>query len=654
MMPVSKNYPKDFLRLKTNDVTVYFNGLVAETVVYQEFVNEWTDSTDVVYSFPLPANARATNIIYWHNDTAYKAILKVREQSLNPGTGDGGVAALVNAYIGTNGIKFTLNGIKPGEIQRVELHYLSTCDYYKGRCSYTFPLNTSQFITYPIDLQRYTFKVRTNTPITNWQLSSFPAPQVIEAGNGYLNAVLPLSKSYLDQDIQFFYETAINKFSVDFFAEPNDSTDGHFALFVRPQDVVVQDSIIKKCEIFILSNGSSMSGVKFDAAVRSISTALDLLRPTDKFNIETSGSYTNQWGTTPVLATADNIAAAKTFLASQSAYGGSDLYSAVLTALAQTNDTAYSNSILIFTDGGANLDPNAIESYNTGNCGIFPIGIGDNVNRARLEMTAALNYGFVTYIALTDNLYEKMTRVVNQINLPILKKVAFEYASDKISQVLPGKLQSTYAGSSFFITGRFSTKGIAPISIAGYSVSGFSAYDFLLNFGDSANYKQFTESLWAKTMIDAIEQQIEIYGETDALKQQDISLSLSYGIRCKYTAYIADYKTVAPTTNVKDKLPSVLPKSYLMGNYPNPFNPSTKIRFYIAEGSLGKPMFVKIFNMKGQLVAIIDISAMHAGWNEVTFNGLDLNGNRLASGIYLVRMQIGDQVTSTIKIALMK
>lgn len=654
MMPVSKTYPKDFLRLKTNDVTVYFNGLVAETIVYQEFVNESTDSTDVVYSFPLPANARATSLIYWHNDTAYKAVLKVREQVLNPGTGDGGIAALVNTYIGSNGIKFLLNNVKAGAIQKVELHYMIVCDYYKGRSTYTFPLNTSQFITYPIDLQRFTFKVRTNTPITGWGLQGFPTPQVIESSAQYLNAYLPLSKRYLDQDIQFYYDNGVSKFGVDFFSAANDTANGHFALFVRPQDVVVADSAIKKCELFVLSNGSSMSGVKFDAAIKAISSALDLLQPKDKFNIITSATYTGYWQSVPVAATSDNIATAKSFLLSQTSSGGSNLHAAVISALSLLSDTSYSSSVLLFTDGGANLDPKLIETANTRYCGIFPIAIGDNVSRPRLEMTAALNYGFVTYIALTDNLYEKMTKVANQINLPILKKVAFEYASGKLSSVLPTKLQSTYAGSSFYITGRFSTKGFSPISIAGYSVKGFTAYDFLLNFGDSTNYKQFTETLWAKEMIDAIERQIEVYGETDALKQQDIGLSLSYGIRCKYTAYIADYKTVAPVTDIKEKAGSVLPQNYLVGNYPNPFNPTTKIRFYLAEGSAGKVKFIKIFNIKGQLVAVIDISSLHAGWNEISFDGRDFYGNRLASGIYLVRMQVGDQITSTIKMTLMK
>ena len=136
LMPSNQDYPKDLLRNNVTEVTININGSVAETIVYQEFENEWTDSTDAVYSFPLPANARATKFLYWYGDKIYQAILKVKEQAVNPGTGEGGIAAEVNNYIGRNGIKIFLKGIKAGAIQKVELHYISRCDYYKGKYSY--------------------------------------------------------------------------------------------------------------------------------------------------------------------------------------------------------------------------------------------------------------------------------------------------------------------------------------------------------------------------------------------------------------------------------------------------------------------------------------------------------------------------------------
>ncbi|MBI2416698.1 MAG: hypothetical protein HYV28_02125, partial [Ignavibacteriales bacterium] len=534
MLPSAKNYPKDFLRLTVNEVTVSFDGLAAQTVVYQEFLNEWNDSTDAVYSFPLPANARATAFYYWYNGIKYKAVLKVKDQVPNPGTGGGGIIALVNKYMGSNVISVQLKGIKAGAIQKVELNYIQVCDYYRGKASYNFPFNTVQFLTYPINTVKFTFHVNSKTPLGSLSIVGFEGYQITHLNANSAILSYTASKMYLDKDAQFVYETSVASMGVDFFSRANDSTDGHFALFVRPKDQVASDSVFKKCTVFLLSTNSDMYGVKLSSSVSAIGQALDKLLPTDYFNIMSVNYYVSKWKNTVVPATVENITSAKTYLSGVTTSYGSNMQEGVVQALNQIQDSTLSNSILIFSESGSNLDPKAIELKNKYNTGIFPIGIGDNVNRPRLEMTAALNYGFVTYISLEDNLIAKMNRVFEQIDKPILRKTSFEFASSNISQIMPKKLPSTYAGSAFYLTGRFKNRGNSPVSIAGVSYQGVTAFDFILNFGDSTQSFYFAEKLWAKEMIDALEQQIDVYGETPTLKSQLIALSLAYNIRCRY------------------------------------------------------------------------------------------------------------------------
>jgi len=161
LMPQNEDYPKDFLQKTTTQINVNINGLIAETEVISEFKNESYDSVDAVYSFPLPAKARVTELFYWYNGVKYKAVLEVKEQAVNPGTGSGGIVAEVNKYIGRNGIKIMLKGIAGGKIQRIQLNYISLCQYYQGRVDYSFPLNTADFITYP--LQNLTLNINVNS-----------------------------------------------------------------------------------------------------------------------------------------------------------------------------------------------------------------------------------------------------------------------------------------------------------------------------------------------------------------------------------------------------------------------------------------------------------------------------------------------------------
>ncbi|HRT99588.1 MAG TPA: T9SS type A sorting domain-containing protein [Ignavibacteriales bacterium] len=90
----------------------------------------------------------------------------------------------------------------------------------------------------------------------------------------------------------------------------------------------------------------------------------------------------------------------------------------------------------------------------------------------------------------------------------------------------------------------------------------------------------------------------------------------------------------------------VAPKAFeLFNNYPNPFNPTTNIRFAIPEKSVVK---IGIYNIKGELVRLVDNSEYEAG---VHSKNIDMSG--FASGVYFVKLSAGNN-TKTIKINLMK
>ena len=81
------------------------------------------------------------------------------------------------------------------------------------------------------------------------------------------------------------------------------------------------------------------------------------------------------------------------------------------------------------------------------------------------------------------------------------------------------------------------------------------------------------------------------------------------------------------------------PDSYLLSqNYPNPFNPSTTIHFAIPKTS---EVRVDIYDMTGRHVTTLLNTAMSAGNYRVTWNGDDRDGAKVASGMYLYRLNAG-------------
>ncbi|HPG39638.1 MAG TPA: VWA domain-containing protein [bacterium] len=655
LIPAKPGYPQDFIQNRLTRVTVDIYGMLAVTTVYQEFFCESTDTIAAVYSFPLPPDARATEFLYWSNNKIYKAVLKVREQATNPGTGEGGIIALVNEYIGRNGIKISLQKVAPQTVQKVQLTYISNCDYFAGETNYTFPLNTGDFIKFPLDHVQFTFHVHSQAAITGYSCTSHQGLRAISADNNNLNLELIMAKQYLDRDLVFSYQCNQDVTGVDFYSVANDSVDGHFVLYVKPQTEITAENVLPKRILFLVNNSSQMFGYKLDQTIKAIKTMLDKLNTGDVFNIILYSSYYYSWNTAPVAANATNIDNAKSYLNSISSSSGSYYADQALkSALTQCADNNYNNMILVFTDGRSAIDPREIESLNTHKAGIFPVGIGDNVDRARLEMTAALNYGFVTYLDAESNIYTGMERLMNKISKPILQDVVFEFGRVTPHDLLPGKIPATFAGSSFYMTGRYQTTGSSAFSMAGTSPSGARAFDFNLDFSAVTNTHKFAEAIWAKEKIDALEWEIEIYGETPSLKNELIAISLAYNIRCRYTAYIADYEH--ELTDIEEQLAETLatPASYLIGNYPNPFNPITTIRFVLQPDDHSRTVkLLKIYNMLGQLVWVIDISYMEPGMHEIKFNGVDLHGNPLPSGLYFVCLQVGSEF-STLRMSLLK
>ncbi|HRX76714.1 MAG TPA: FlgD immunoglobulin-like domain containing protein, partial [Candidatus Cloacimonadota bacterium] len=106
--------------------------------------------------------------------------------------------------------------------------------------------------------------------------------------------------------------------------------------------------------------------------------------------------------------------------------------------------------------------------------------------------------------------------------------------------------------------------------------------------------------------------------------------------------------TVTPAVANDDNLNPLV--TALKGNFPNPFNPTTTIRFSMKEAGAVKVM---VYNLKGQLVKNLVDTELSSGNHQIVWDGRDDRGSSVASGIYLYRME-SSNFTATNKMMLMK
>jgi len=93
------------------------------------------------------------------------------------------------------------------------------------------------------------------------------------------------------------------------------------------------------------------------------------------------------------------------------------------------------------------------------------------------------------------------------------------------------------------------------------------------------------------------------------------------------------------TTAINDPVIPSISKFTLLQNSPNPFNPSTNIKFIINETT--NSYTLNIYNLKGQLVKTLVKGNLEKGTHNIVWDGTDSNGNNVSSGIYLYSLSNG-------------
>ena len=90
-----------------------------------------------------------------------------------------------------------------------------------------------------------------------------------------------------------------------------------------------------------------------------------------------------------------------------------------------------------------------------------------------------------------------------------------------------------------------------------------------------------------------------------------------------------------------------LPNNYFLAqNFPNPFNPTTKIEFGLKNDGYVKLI---VYNLLGEKVKELVNGPLNAGYHKVLFDA-----GSLASGVYIYRLDVKDKFSSVNKMVLIK
>ena len=110
----------------------------------------------------------------------------------------------------------------------------------------------------------------------------------------------------------------------------------------------------------------------------------------------------------------------------------------------------------------------------------------------------------------------------------------------------------------------------------------------------------------------------------------------TYGVFDSYTLMLSISNQTGVENEKEEQALEVPVRFELMQNFPNPFNPSTTIKYALPKES---NVELRIYDIMGREIKSLVNNSQTAGYKEVVWDGKNNNGEQAASGIYIYRIK---------------
>ncbi len=538
---------RPWLTIRYHRVMVTLEDQVAITQVDQVFRNDGRTPAEGTYVFPLPPGAVVQSFVMWVDGKPWEGEIlpadKAREiyESYVQRQRD---PALLE-YIGRDAVRARIFPIPAGEERRIQLKYTQVLPLNDNLMFYRYPLNTERFSALPLEQVSIFVRLTSKTPLRAIYSPSHQNEVVITKEDAYRATISYEAAHVLPQhDFELYVGTSRDEIEANLFTYQAGNEDGFFLLLLTPALAAETQRVLPKDILLVLDTSGSMDGEKLTQAKAALTYILEHLNPEDRFNVIAFSSGVRTYANS--LQDGREANAAVQWVQRLEALGGTNIYLALSTALAQITATDRPSVIIFLTDGLATegiVDDQTLLSTlgqeAPAATRIFPFGVGYDVNTLFLDQLAQDHKGIPAYVKPEERIDEKVSAFYARIQSPLLTAVRLDFGAIQTYDVYPLPLPDLYAGTQLIVTGRYSGEGVQPITLTGEVEGRHVAYRYEGNFRADRS-KDFIPRLWAARKIGYLLTQIRLHGENAEWVQAVVELSLRYGIITPYTSFLIE------------------------------------------------------------------------------------------------------------------
>lgn len=647
----------DLVKLDEVFYNVNIENQAAIVTVEETFINNLDRGITPRYYFPLAEGASAIMLRWFQNNQWYQANISASPQ--NPQGGPSNQPYNIQQYLEDQIptiFDFPLD-LPADDSIKVEFTYVQLLPYAYGHVNLFLKNNYLSLQSSMLSHQELNIELVSDREITAYTIDQIGS-QFSEIGVNQVHTHYEIweAPASLDYDLAFsLNQEELGLWSMSTYLDSvvDNQENGFFTMIVEP-DPSENTEIIDKVFTLIIDTSGSMSGSKMTQAKQAATYIVNNLNQGDVFNIITFASEAYSLWESHQEYNAANQQEALSYITTLSAVGSTNISGAFDLAIPQFNNyTEDSANIVIFMTDGEQTEgitnTNQLISHISNLFSVcdapvylFNFGIGYSTNEVLLSTTSNNHNGFATYLG-NEELYEVITEFYNMIRNPVMLSPEISVSPANILVDLhPVSLPNLYKGKQMIISGRYNEPVDIEITFSGLAYGNEVSYQYSLALADSSitNYA-FLPKVWAKQKIEDLLREYYTYPEYSStaqeLKDEIIELSQLWGIITEFTSFTGDgvdnYDEELEQNQVEDT--SVIS---LLGNYPNPFNPETQIRFEVKE-DINDIMLIKIYNLKGQLIKVLEVKVNSKGQYSVVWKGDNQNNKPVASGVYFYKIE---------------
>ena len=582
------------------EVAITVNGPIARTRVSQYFHNPGSDFVEGLYVFPLPEKAAVDRLGVRIGDRVIEGQVREKEEARRTyerARSEGRKAALVEQQrpnLFTNAVAH----IGPNEYVVVTIEYQQALAYERGEYRLRFPLAVTPRYTPASALMPDEPKaVEAGAVDDDPNAPPLEAEQVAPDGCGPVNPVdivvsidagVPIeaiASSYheafvesrtpgqatvqlvreqeeADRDFELTWRVVPGRApQAAVFSEAVGGERYALVMVVPPQPTAAERAAVERLPretILIVDTSGSMAGSALEQAKSALGVALATLTPRDRFNLVEFNSVMRPLFPQAMPVTSASLATARTWVGKLRADGGTEMAPALAFALDGRESPGYLRQVVFMTDGGVS-DEEALFSLIARRLGasrLFTVGIGSAPNGHFMQKAAQFGRGTFTQVGDLREVEEKMSRLFEKIEAPVLRDVSIRWSDGAEVETFPARVPDLYLGEPIVVA---AATGGAPRSIVVSGLRGNQPWSVALtpSTGEDA---PGVGALWARARIASRMDDLRRGEDAARVRADVVKVALQHHLVSAYTSLVA--VDVTPTAPAK-ATPAVLVKTAL-------------------------------------------------------------------------------------------